>query len=160
MGLDFEEEAPPPPPVLKNAGPDKIGNSLIAPAAPGPVLESDSMLDINHKLQAATKNGRDIIYASAQEQELLKKMAPVEVLKEKFGSTPTDFVPGKDRVNLMTRRVRAIHSDNGESIEIDFGTFKEGNRDDYLRSIGKLPPKRSAVDAKKIAAKNSIKFEE
>lgn len=162
MGMVFEdEEIAPVQPVL-NTGentPSKKTPPGVVQAPIGPVGPNDSMKDIHEKLRAATKNDRDAIYASAREQDLLKKMEPASVLREKFGSNSVPIKAGEERVNIMARRVRAISSD-GDSIEIDMEEFKEKNRKAYLQSIGKLPPDENSAAQTKRRSKQMLSFDE
>lgn len=123
------------------------------------VSQSDSMLDIHNKLKKASKNERDAIYASAREQDFLKKMEPVEDLRQKHSDSYPVIRAGKDRVNLLARRVRAINSD-GDTIEIDMVSVKDENRKKYLREIGKLPSEESEIIQKKKKLKETLEFDD
>lgn len=123
------------------------------------VSQSDSMLDIHNKLKKASKNERDAIYASAREQEFLKKMESVEDLRQKHSDSYPVIRAGKDRVNLLARRVRAINSD-GDTIEIDMVSVKDENRKKYLREIGKLPSEESEIVQKKKKLKETLEFDD
>lgn len=123
------------------------------------VSANDSMLDIHRKLKGSNKNEQDAIYASAREQDLLKRMDSAEELRQKHSNSCPTIRSGQDRVNLLARRVRAINSD-GDTIEIDMVSIKEMNRKKYLQEIGKLPAEENETIQKKKRLKDSLSFDD
>jgi len=123
------------------------------------VGKDDTMADIHQKLVVASKNDRDAIHASTRERDLLMQMLSAKKLREQNQNLVVSFREGKDPVNLLASRVRAISSD-GESIEIDLDQYKHKNRLEYLRSVGKLPPEQTEIEKTKSQSKKNIEFEE
>jgi hypothetical protein len=159
MSFDDEEIAP----VEIIQEPSSQTKKTSVPVVPNKpeslVSANDSMFDIHQKLKKASKNEQDAIYASAREQDLLKRMDPADELRRKHENSCPTIRAGQDRVNLLARKVRAINSD-GDTIEIDMVAIKETNRKKYLQDIGKLPSEENESIQKKKKLKDSLSFDD
>lgn len=158
--MSFDDEEIAPVEIIQKSSQTKKTSAPVVPNKPESLVSAnDSMLDIHQKLKKASKNEQDAIYASAREQDLLKRMDPADELRRKHENSCPTIRAGQDRVNLLARKVRAINSD-GDTIEIDMVAIKESNRKKYLQDIGKLPSEENESIQKKKKLKDSLSFDD